>query len=161
MTTANTGRKPKPTKLKVLEGVREGRDSGGRAIPETPEFRRLPPLKPSELSPVAAEHWDLLIDELGRLELTKPLDAGSLAVLCETWARWHDAQRLIRREGLLSTNSQGLVRHPAVAIVEAASKEYRAWASEFGLTPSAEGRLGAKEKPSVGENPFGRSEAQS
>jgi len=47
------------------------------------------------------------------------------------------------------------VKNPAVLVAEAASKEVRAWAGEFGLTPSSEGRLG---KPAGDddddENPF-------
>jgi phage terminase small subunit len=47
--------------------------------------------------------------------------------------------------GLLGKNAQGVVRAPWVAIIEAASKDLRAWAGEFGLTPSAESKLSVQE----------------
>ena len=47
--------------------------------------------------------------------------------------------------GLLSTNSQGVVRAPWIAIIESASKDLRAWCAEFGFTPSAESKLSAQE----------------
>jgi P27 family predicted phage terminase small subunit len=50
--------------------------------------------------------------------------------------------------------------HPALRIAETASKEYRAWCSEFGLTPSSEGRLAPRKESGGDENPFGRPAAQ-
>jgi P27 family predicted phage terminase small subunit len=151
--------KARPTKLKLLEGRGNGRDSGGRVVPEAPAFRRLPPLKPITLSPLAAEHWDLIVEELMRLELTKPLDAGSLAAACEAWARFATATASLNRA--LDTKTVGAAdavwgkRRATVMAVNEASREYRAWASEFGLTPSSESRLGAKREDGDGENPFG------
>lgn len=153
------GRKPRPAPLRLLNGRHAGVDSGGRKVEEAPAFRRLLPLKPMELSPEAAEHWDLIVEELARLEITKPLDAGALAAVCEAWARFARAQRLLSQ----LTDEQLYVdgkRHPVFVTVEAASKEYRAWAGEFGLTPSAEGRLAPRKEPDGDENPFGRPAAQ-
>lgn len=153
------GRKPRPTNLRLLNGRHAGVDSGGRKVEPGPEFRRLPPLKPMELSPEADEHWDLVVEELGRLELTKPLDAGALASACEAWGRFARAQRLLN--GLLDEQLyEAGKRHPAFVTVEAASREYRAWASEFGLTPSAEGRIAPRKESGGEDNPFGRPATQ-
>lgn len=154
--------KPRPASLRLLNGRHAGVDSGGRKVEPGPEFRRLLPLKPMELSPLAAEHWDLIVEELARLELTKPIDAGALSVTCETWARFAAAQAAINRDGIIVEveMSRGDVTwtehrpHPALRIVEAASREYRAWCSEFGLTPSAESRVISRGVKSEGENPF-------
>lgn len=162
------GRKPRPAALKLLNGRHEGVDSGGRKVEAPPEFRRLLPLKPMELSPLAAEHWDLIVEELSRLELTKPLDAGALAAACETWSRFAQAQTAINQEGLFVEVEmhRGDVRwtqsrvHPGVKVVEVAGREYRAWCSEFGLTPSAEGRLAPRKETGGEDNPFGRPAAQ-
>lgn len=138
---------PRPRNLKLIEGRSPGRDSGGRPVPQTPGFVRLPPEPPPFLWGDAREEWDRVVPELQRLELTKPVDAAALTAYCLTWQRLCQAQRLIDDEGLLHENSQGRTRHPAVVIIEAASKELRAWAAEFGLTPSAEQRVG---KPEAG-----------
>lgn len=91
------------------------------------------------------------------MELLKPVDRAALTAYCLTWDRLVRAQREIEDDGgsVLGHNSQGRVRHPAVAVLEAASKELRAWAGEFGLTPSAESRVSGKDGDGgKDENPF-------
>ena len=56
--------------------------------------------------------------------------------------------------GLLGVNSQGIVRAPWVAIIEAASKDLRAWCAEFGFTPSAEAKLSVQEADNGEEDIF-------
>jgi P27 family predicted phage terminase small subunit len=75
------------------------------------------------------------------LHLVKPIDAAALTAYCLTWQRLVDAQAIIAREGMLHVLPQGRVRHPAVTIVEAASKDLRTWCAEFGLTPAAEAKV--------------------
>lgn len=148
--------KPRPAGLKLIEGVRPGRDSGGRKVVEPPSFRRVPPEAPGWLPPEARAEWERVVPELARLDLLKPADRAALTAYCLAWDRLVQAQRQMQEDGsVLAVNSQGRVRHPAVAVIEAASKELRAWAGEFGLTPSAEskvGRQGADDGDE--ENPF-------
>lgn len=146
--------KKKPAKLKLVEGRGDGRDSGGRMVPKVPGFVRLPPEPPEFLEGEARDEWERVLPELQRLQLTKTIEAASLAAYCLAWQRFSDAQRIINDEGLLHENSQGRVRHPAVAIVEAASKELRAWANEFGLTPAAESNVACQEDDGGESNPF-------
>ena len=146
--------KPKPSHLKLIEGRGNGRDSGGRLVKSPPKFKRLPPTAPEWLPDEAAAEWERVVPELARLELLKPVDRASLTAYCLTWDRLVEAQRLASADGLLATNSQGLVRAPWVAIIEAASKELRAWAAEFGFTPSAENKLAVKESGDDEEDPF-------
>lgn len=152
---ANAGRKAKPANLRIVEGRGRGRDSGGRPIRLPPGFRRLPPVKPADLSEDAAEVWDEFVEELQRLQVTKPVDGPALEMACETYARWKTAKRERIAEGLTSENSQGRVTSPLVGIEERASKEFRAWCAEFGLTPAAEAKLRSPEANDGGENnPF-------
>lgn len=147
-----------PPSLKLLEGRGNGKDSGGREVKQTPGFVRLPPEPPDFLTGEALECWEKTVPELARLQLTKPIDAPALAGYCLAYQRLSTAQRAInesgQHSGLLAENSQGLVRSPYVAIVEAASKELRAWAQEFGLTPAAEVRVVQQEGGGGGDNPF-------
>lgn len=152
--------KPRPARLKLLGGRHEGVDSGGRKVEAPPEFRRLTPTIPEELSPEAAEHWALIVEELVRLELTKPIDAGSLALLCETWSRFIRAQRDLNRLFDAAGDDSTAIwkeHRPLITAINEATREYRALASEFGLTPSSEGRLGGTMKriADAGESPFG------
>lgn len=156
------GRKPKPAALKLLEGRGDGRDSGGRPVVQPPGFTRLPPEPPSWLSGHAREEWERILPELQRLHLTKPIDRASLTAYCLAWERLAKARAEIEADGgsVLGENSQGVVRHPAVAVMEAASKDLRAWAAEFGLTPAAEVRVARPEGADDGEsNPFAEGDA--
>ena len=160
--------KPRPVALKLLEGRGHGRDSGGRKVAETPLFKRIPPEAPEWLPAEARAEWDRVVPELARLELTKPVDRAALTAYVLTWQRLVDASKLVSEHqdftyvirgkdgevidseridgyGLLGQNSQGIVRAPWVAIIEAASKDLRAWCAEFGFTPSAEAKLSVQE----------------
>lgn len=148
----------RPAALKLIEGRGHGRDSGGRPVKTPPAFVRLPPTPPAVLTGEALDEWNRVVPELQRLNLTKPIDASALAAYCLCWQRLVEAQRIINVEGVLGQNSQGRVRHPAVAVVEAASKELRGWCGEFGLTPSAEQNVGRREANDADANdPFGAS----
>lgn len=134
--------KPRPPALRLLGGSRPGRDSGGRLVRQTPGFRRLPPAAPEWLPAEAAAEWERVVPEMARVNVLKEADRAALVAYCLTWDRLVSAQRELAESGsVLGRNSQGVVRHPAVAVVEAASKELRAWCAEFGFTPSAENRL--------------------
>lgn len=150
--------KPRPVTLKLIEGRGNGRDSGGREVKQTPGFTRLPPNAPTWLPREAKAEWQRVVSELARLELLKPVDRAALTAFCLAWDRLVTAQRTIKENGGL-TYTDGFgnpKKHPAVLIAEAASKELRAWAAEFGLTPSAEqrvGKLGAHDGEED-DNPF-------
>ena len=170
--------KPLPANLRLLQGRGHGRDSGGRVVAAVPAFKRLPPDAPDWLPAEAAAEWERVVPELARLELVKPVDRASLTAYCLTWQRLVDAQKLVAENrivqveairdadgdvtdaitldgyGLLGKNSQGIVRAPWVAIIEAASKELRAWAGEFGFTPSAEAKLSVREADDDEADPF-------
>lgn len=155
--------KPKPAHLKLIEGRGHGTDSGGRKVKPPPAFKRLPPDAPGWLPDEARAEWERVVPELARLDLIKPVDRAALTSYVLTWQRLVDAQKLadtfhnviqssvagepivFEGYGLLATNSQGVVRAPWIAIMEAASKELRSWASEFGFTPAAESKLKAQE----------------
>jgi len=87
--------------------------------------------------------------------LLKPIDGPSLEVMCETFARWRDAVRQRQQHGALGKNSQGVVAAPWVGIEERASKEFRAWCAEYGITPAAEKNIKQESGAADGgENPF-------
>lgn len=145
----------RPATLKLIEGRGNGRDSGGRTVKETPGFTRLPPEAPEVLPEDARLEWERVVPELQRLQLTKPIDAAAMTAYCLAYSRMMQAQRTINADGMYHHNSQGLSRHPAVSVLEAASRELRAWAAEFGLTPSAEQRVGQAQNGGGGDSPFG------
>jgi P27 family predicted phage terminase small subunit len=144
-----------PPALKLLKGVGQGRDSGGRKVKATPAFRRIAPTPPSWLSREAKAEWKRVVPELLRLDIVKAEDRAALAAYCETWATFVEATRTVQAEGLTIEAKQGTLAHPAVGIARNTGKELRAWANQFGLTPSAENALQLPEVTDDGDNPFG------
>lgn len=158
--TAASGRKRVPNNLRIISGQgqrKDGRwtDSGGRPVDPGPNFHRRPPEKPAGLSPDADWLWDRVIEQMGTVGLLKPIDAAALESLCETFARWREAVRYRQEHALLAKNSQGTVAAPWIGIEERASKEFRSWCAEFGITPAAERHLIGREMSGQNdENPF-------
>ena len=157
------GRTPQPVALKLLKGRTEGRDSGGRAVAPAPAFRRIAPKPPTWLSREAAAEWRRVVPGLQRLDLLKEEDRAMLSTYCETWAMFVDATRTVHREGMTcevvtvrkdGSESRRTVTHPAVGIARAAGRELRAFAQQFGLTPSSEQALARGADDGEDDNPF-------
>lgn len=153
---ANAGRKAAHPNLKLLKGRTADTDSGGRKVEPALDLKRGIPTKPEALSPDAAWLWDQVIDQLRDTGLLKPLDAASLEVACETFARYREAVRFRQEHALLGKNSQGTIAAPWIGIEERASKDFRAWCAEFGFTPASEKNLSTTSggESGGGSNPF-------
>lgn len=154
------GRKAAPAALKLLKGRSEGRDSGGRVVPQPPKFIREAPEPPEGLSNEARAEWDRVVPALEELDLLKSVDRAMLTVWCETWARYVAAVKVYLAEGVVLVNpdSGRAHKHPAVGVAEVAGAQLRALTAEFGLSPSSEQHLG--EVPASGRvsayDPFAR-----
>ena len=108
----------------------------------------------ARMSERASWLWDQIIEQMRGVGLLKPLDAASLEILCETYARWKAAAQMRKDNDITSNNSQGLVAAPWIGIEERAGKEFRAWCSEYGLTPAAERNLVPDAEKEDADNPF-------
>jgi P27 family predicted phage terminase small subunit len=113
------------------------------------------------LSREAKAEWRRIVPGLVRLDLVKPEDRAALTAYCETWARFVEATRQYRREGITAVNpdSGRMSVHPAVRVAEAASTQLRQYAVEFGLTPAAERGVSKRDddRGEFEENPFAAS----
>ena len=144
------GPKPKPTRLKVLEG-----NPGKRRLnrkEQKPE-RGIPPC-PGWLCAEAKREWRRISPELHRLGLLTLVDLGVLAGYCQAWARWAEAERFIEENGSTMTlrDDKGNVKWvqavPQVAIGVKMLEKVRQFGAELGLSPSSRTRLEAEALPS-------------
>lgn len=163
------GAKPKPVKLRLVEGgrpsriVQEMRRTGADVLPQASPKH---PAKPKAMSEAAAAQWDFvcgLIEELGLLSRT---DTIAIQLLCEAYADYCKAIEAIKKNGgetYRTQTSRGkgvIVRNiPAVRQKLEADHRIRLWLAEFGMTPSARSRVrgsgkGNEEDPA--EKYFGR-----
>ena len=137
------GRKPTPTNLKVLHG-----NPGKRPLPENePKPEPIAPKCPTWLHKNAKKEWKRVAPQLEKLGLLTGLDMAALAGYCEAWAQYRDAIEFIHKHGQVypikddNGNVKYLQQVPQVGIANQQMKQIRAFCAEFGLTPSARGRI--------------------
>ncbi len=145
------GPTPKPTHIKALEGNPGKRPlKGNNAKP-----RSVAPDCPDWLSAEAKAEWKRLAPELERLGLLTLLDRAAFSCYCQSFAHWVQAQRVLREHGTMYVTGSGRVRErPEVAIAGSFLKLMRAFAVEFGLTPSSRSRLSLPDPPADEDDEF-------
>lgn len=139
--------KPKPTKLKKLEG-----NPGKRPLNENePIPQSIAPECPDWLLAEAKKEWKRLAPELERLGLLTVIDRVAFAAYCQSYAKWKKAEKFLKKHGMTikipekdefgNVISIKVKKFPEVSIANECLKQIRSFASEFGLTPSSRGRI--------------------
>ena len=107
------GRRPKPTRLKVLTG-----NPGKRPLnANEPRPEAATPECPVELGPVARREWDRMVGELAPLRILTHLDRAALAAYCGAYALWAEATEAIQKYGSMVKSPSGYpVQSPYVSI---------------------------------------------
>ena len=137
------GPPPKPTALRIAEG-----NPGKRRLPENePKPRGGVPRCPNWLSTEAKKVWKRTIPELKRMGVVAFVDGDALTAYCQAYARWKTAEEFLDKHGMVYPirDERGQVRcmqqFPQVAIARSMMQLLKAFAQEFGLTPSARTRI--------------------
>lgn len=155
-----SGRRPKPTKLKKLNG-----NPGKRELNEkepTPPIGE--PAMPPSLGELAREYWKSLVPELAPMGILSSLDGKSLAAYCHAYEQWVAADKEISARGILieepildkEGNEVGtkLKRNPADIASQSWLKIMKSFLIEFGMTPSARSRLRVEKPPGEEKDPM-------
>ena len=132
------GRKPKPTRLKVLTG-----NPGKRALNHD-EPRPEPPVPecPPELSERAQAEWNRLRGEPATLRVLTNLDRAALAAYCGAYALWAEATEAIQKFGAMVKSPTGYpIQSPYVSIANRQAEIMIRIAGEFGFTPASRSRI--------------------
>jgi len=137
------GRKPKPTKLKVLQGTAQKcRINDKEPTPETSI-----PDPPSHLSPNAGDEWRRITPELEKLGLLSEIDMAALAAYCQCYGRWKDAEEQLAKSSLLIKTTNGnIIQNPLVGIANRSLLIMHKFLTEFGLSPSSRTRVAGQEQ---------------
>lgn len=142
------GRKPKPTRLKLMQGTaRKHRMNKREPQPEG----GTPPC-PKGVGAEVRAVWDDLAPVLERLGVLTVADGLALELLSATVAEWRAADKAIRQHGPTyeTTNAQGNTMHrprPEVAMRSDSARRLASLMAEFGLTPSSRTRVGVVAVP--------------
>lgn len=140
------GRRPKPTKLKLLAG-NPGRHKLNDREPQPAPPSSLETEAPPVLLPAARAEWDRIYPELVRLGTLSTLDLPTLAGYCQAYARWQDAEAKLTTEGsvVVMRDDKGAVKwtqpSPYVGIAAKWLDKWLRAAVELGHTPSSRSRV--------------------
>lgn len=133
-----SGRRPKPTALKILQGNPGRRplhlDREPRPDPAVPEC-------PAELAPIAQTEWRRVSRELHKLGLLSEIDRAALAGYCAAYGRFIEAEAAIQRIGILAAVGNKVVPGPWWRISRDALEIMHRYLTEFGMTPASRSRV--------------------
>lgn len=135
---AQSGRKPKPTALKVLEG-----NPGKRPLnTKEPKPKSKAPKCPNWLETEAKKEWRRMSKQLELMGLLTEVDMAAFAGYCQAYARWKEAEEFITKHGTIIKTPSGYWQQvPQVSIASNYLKIMGKFCEQFGLTPSARSRL--------------------
>lgn len=138
------GPAPKPSALKKLQGTyRADRATSLEATP-APAPLEVPPY----LSGLAADKWNELAPMLARNGLLTEGDTDTLAVYCQTWARYLEAEIRLETEGATTVARSGYQQVSAwVTIAKTCRADLMKLGDRLGLNPSARSRIHASPAP--------------
>ena len=132
------GRKPTPAAINRLRG-----NPGKRAQREDiPRVKGGIPECPPHLIKDARAEWRRVSVLLMTAGLLAQVDRAALAAYCSAYARWIEAETILRGSGLLVKAWGGLpIPNPALKIADRAMSQMKAFLVEFGMTPSSRQRV--------------------
>lgn len=135
-----SGRPPKPTALKLIEGNR-GKRAAPTGEPDPTYLQDLTP--PAHLTPRAAAIWAELAPALARNRLLTELDVLPLEWLCAAAAQHRQAAEQAGDDKLIMRNAEtgALSPSPWLIIQSMAFKRAKLLCDAFGMTPAARARV--------------------
>jgi P27 family predicted phage terminase small subunit len=132
MGSRSSGRRPRPSHLKALEGVRESRLNRDEPLPS--EAAIVPPV---ELQPAAQAVWDRLAPDLIAKRVLTAWDVDSFAVYCRCLTLFNRAVAEVEAEGASTVRKyRGNVPSPAFRVMIATGKTVTGLGAKFGLSPA-------------------------
>jgi P27 family predicted phage terminase small subunit len=135
---AKAGRRPKPTKLKLLDGTQRGPVKSEPSLPAG-----VPPMPDRlQVDAVAMAQWHELAGILTRMGVLTLADGEALATLCEVHSAEQSCLLQLRAGGaVMHTDLGGIKPNPAGPMYRSLVAQKASLLSEFGLTPSSRTKL--------------------
>lgn len=134
------GRKPIPTKLKVLRGNPGKRKAN---VTEPKPVAAIPDC-PKHLSSEAKAEWNRIVPELMSLGLLTRVDRAALAGYCQAWGRWVKAEdELAKTAEIVKTTQGNAIQNPWLSVANRAWDQLSKALVGFGMDPSSRTRIHA------------------
>lgn len=142
------GRKPLPTKLKVVKGTAQNCRTNKRE----PKAELGIPVCPDWLSPLAKKEWAKQTAQLSRMGVLTMADDNSLAIYCHIVGEIKTLAAKIAEQGYLSYDIKvnqdtgeeitcNPKANPLAVRLEKLYSEYRLYSGMFGLDPSTRSKI--------------------
>ena len=155
-----TGRKPKPSQLKLVTS-----NPGKRQVNrKEAKAKAAIPAPPAHLNADAVEEWNRVATELYNLGILSEIDRAALAAYAMVYGRWVQAERAIAKMAekdqltgglMIKTSNGNAIQNPLVGTANKAAADMMRYAAEFGMTPSARSGIAAQ-PPEEGADPADR-----
>jgi P27 family predicted phage terminase small subunit len=144
--TRSSGRRPKPTELKKIQG-----NPGKRRLNKSePRPRAGVPQMPNGMPLEARAEWNRIAPILEKMGVLTAADGAALAAYCKLHAQILQAEAAIKKFGIVTAQFVGegvvvLKKNPAVTVKAEALRLVKGFLLEFGLTPASRSKLTVSE----------------
>ena len=139
------GRQPRPSHLKALDGVWEGRLNRDEILPPAGAV-----VAPYELDHAAAAIWDRLAPSMIEDRVLTARDVDSFAEFCRSAALYNRCADQAESEPVVVEGSAGnTVVNPAIRAMHLAQQMMRSTGQRFGMTPGDRAALRIDTKKSA------------
>ena len=129
------GAKPKASTI-VERNKRNGRESTLTGVPKAPDH----------LSDDERAEWRRVAKLLKDAGLLDSLDKTLLAAYCTVYARWVEAETLVKKHGLVIKAPNNMpMQSPYLSVANHAVKQMMTMLGEMGMTPASRSRMPVKE----------------
>ncbi len=133
------GRKPKPTKLRLIQG-----NPGKRSInKDEPKFTAGTPDCPDHLDTVAKKEWHRITAELDAQGLLRKVDRAAIASYCTLWSRYVKCERVLAKSSLREVVKGKVQNHGLLRESRACQRDMMKIIVEYGFTASSTTRIHA------------------
>lgn len=162
--TSRSGRRPKPSSIRKLEGSRTrphhyNEPKFASCIPEMPEF--------IQADALAAERWRVMAARLSAAGVLKEAHGEILSLLCSAWADLVRAreqfaqmgyQQLTVDERILPSGERirKVKTNPLILRIEKQAYQVARFLGEFGLTPMTSAKVSAEQAVTGSDDPFAK-----
>jgi P27 family predicted phage terminase small subunit len=143
-TSGRSGRRPKPTALKVAAG-----NPGKRALnTDAVDFELVTHIVPPEwLQGPGRELWETVAPMLCKQRVLQATDVQNLEIYCAAYGRFRAGELSIAVDGIVVAGAQGgVVKNPAATVVNEAVRQMNSYGALLGLDPSSRQRMHGPKK---------------
>jgi len=141
------GRKALPNNIHILTGNRSKKPAHEFKDSVVPDVEI--PGCPSHLLPEAKKEWKRITPELEKMRIISKMDRAALAVYCQAYARWVQAEVKLKSmgdKGLVDMTPSGYQQISVwLQVSNRAVEQMHKFLCEFGMSPSSRSKVTASQ----------------